>query len=223
MSHSIEALLFDTEQISSCISHELNDLLKYALKELNNGGSVDAAKAHIEHVIRRNTILRDYTYLMQNSERVTEISFDALFHEAQEELHELIGSTGATISCETLPTVQGRKRQWSQCFYHLLKNALMYHGDAPPNITVTTTHDDQWITIHFRDEGIGIRPALAPLAFGLFRRINPNDGIEAEGCGLTICKRVVENHGGQIKLDTQPTQYSRFTLILPASLNISAD
>lgn len=217
MTEPKSSLLFQLEQLSACIAHELNDPLEAALAALPDTPETAAARGHIEQVIRRNLLLRDFTYLMLNSEREGEVALEAVLETVLEALQPVIEEKQAVIERTELPRIRGRARQWRLCLQHLLHNALHYHGETPPVIHIGCDQVADGLHITLRDHGTGIRRELSPLAFGLFWRLEPDGSVAGEGCGLCFSRLIVENHGGELHLDSVPGEYSCFTIALPAA------
>jgi signal transduction histidine kinase len=76
-------------------------------------------------------------------------------------------------------------------------------------------NDKAHVKITFRDHGIGFEPKYADDVFKLFKRLHDID--TGTGIGLSLCKRVVENHGGHISVSSQPQKGTTFYIILPVS------
>jgi light-regulated signal transduction histidine kinase (bacteriophytochrome) len=66
------------------------------------------------------------------------------------------------------------------------------------------------------DNGIGIEPRYADKIFVIFQRLHPRDAYEGTGIGLALCRKIVEYHGGEIRLDTAYTGGTRLVFSLPA-------
>ncbi|MGE5545421.1 MAG: sensor histidine kinase [Solirubrobacterales bacterium] len=125
----------------------------------------------------------------------------------------------AEVTIGPLPRVQADRTQMGQLFQNLLTNALKYSRPGePPRIAVTAERvDDVW-RFTVSDNGIGIEPQYADYVFEVFRRLHTRDSYSGTGIGLAICKRVVENHGGRIWLDSVPGQGTAFHFTLPDAM-----
>ncbi|ELY55076.1 multi-sensor signal transduction histidine kinase [Natronococcus jeotgali DSM 18795] len=135
------------------------------------------------------------------------------------DLQVMIERQDAEITIEPLPTVQGDASQLRQLFQNLLSNAIEYSGDDPPRVHVGAERDgDRW-RLSVRDEGIGLDPAAADRVFQVFQRLHGPDEYDGTGIGLAICRRIVERHGGEIAVDSEPGEGATFAFTLPATVS----
>ncbi len=97
---------------------------------------------------------------------------------------------------------------------NLLENAVKY---SPPDgeITLGVEFDDQQSKIWIQDSGPGISAAEQEFIFDKFTRLNPEGDQKGFGLGLAYCRLAIEGHGGQIWVESEPNQGSRFTFTLP--------
>jgi PAS domain S-box-containing protein len=131
------------------------------------------------------------------------------------QLHLRVQETGATVTVDDLPTVTADARQMGQLLSNLLGNALKFHGEAPPQVHVFASREaDAW-RIGVRDNGIGIEPRHFGRIFQMFQRLHLRSAYEGTGIGLTVCKKVVERHGGRIEVESAPGAGATFYFTLP--------
>ena len=125
--------------------------------------------------------------------------------------------TDADVHVDDLPYVEGDGIQLRQLFQNLVENAVEYSGAAPPTIRITAEHrNDEWL-VSVEDEGIGIAPEARSRIFELFGRLHTLDEHEGTGIGLALCRRIVERHGGEIWVESEPGEGAPFSFTLPAS------
>ena len=153
------------------------------------------------------------------------------------DLELLVAEKKASIDIGALPIVRGHRRQLEQLFQNLLINALKYsRDDELPRISVAASrvsaedlrsempvagYNPSPITQHFyqvkvTDNGIGFHPDDAEKIFNVFTRLHSRDSYSGTGIGLSIAKKVVENHGGYIYANGEPGKGACFTVLLPA-------
>ena len=117
---------------------------------------------------------------------------------------------------DPLPTVFADGSQLVQLFQNLVGNAVKYHGAEPPRIHVSAKHDgDEWI-FSVQDNGLGIDPKYFEKVFVMFQRLHGREEFSGTGIGLTVCKKIVERHGGRIWVESELGKGSTFYFALPA-------
>lgn len=135
---------------------------------------------------------------------------DALFN-----LSHSIQASGAHISHTPLPTVPADASQLTQVLQNLIGNAIKFHGEAPPEIHVSARDEGNFWRFSVRDQGIGIAHEDAERIFQIFQRLHSREEYPGTGIGLSICKRVVERHGGDIGVISEPGRGAEFWFTLP--------
>ncbi|RDI72024.1 PAS domain S-box protein [Halopelagius longus] len=139
---------------------------------------------------------------------------DVLGH-VRADLQMRIAESDADVAVERLPTVEGDASQLRQLFQNLLGNAIQYSGDEPPQVEVTAERDGESWVVSVRDEGIGIDPDSQDRIFEVFRRLHTNDELPGTGIGLALCRRIVERHGGDIRVESEPGEGATFSCRFP--------
>ena len=118
---------------------------------------------------------------------------------------------------DDLPHVNGHLISLTRLFQNLIDNAIKYrHPDRIPAIEVGWQAKEQRILIWVRDNGIGMQQDGFDRAFLVFQRLVLKSEYEGNGIGLAVCKKIVEQHGGKIWIQSQPDQGSTFFIDLPA-------
>lgn len=125
-------------------------------------------------------------------------------------LQHTITASEAVITHEPLPTVHGNEAQLALVFHNLIENALTFRLAAPPLVHLwAERQDDMWM-FAVRDNGIGIDPTYAERIFLMFERLHSHAEYPGTGMGLTLCKKIVERHGGKIWVESQLGQGATF-------------
>lgn len=159
--------------------------------------------------------LLEYSRVDSGGDPFDSVDLNAVLGDVRIDLQVKIGEEDARITADALPSVEGDASQLRQLFQNLLSNAIEYHGDEPPRIHVSAAREgDEW-AISVRDEGIGIPPEQQDRVFELFTRLHAPEEYSGTGLGLTLCRRIVERHGGRIRVESEPERGSTFTFTLP--------
>ncbi|QXP60798.1 sensor histidine kinase [Olleya sp. HaHaR_3_96] len=152
-----------------------------------------------------------------------------LLEAAKQDLAEVISTEHAEITSDAFPTMTVIPFQIQQLFVNLLGNSIKYKIERQtPKITIThqiveAEKEDHIIKpkkpfyhkIVFTDNGIGFDNQYAEQIFTLFSRLHNKDEYSGTGIGLSICKKIVENHKGYITASGQPGKGAIFTVYLP--------
>ncbi|SEQ89610.1 PAS domain-containing protein [Natrinema salaciae] len=161
--------------------------------------------------------LLEYSRVETRGEPFEPVDLEAVFEAVREDLQLQLEETDAELTVEDLPRVEGDASQLRQVLQNLLSNAITYSGDEPPRVHVgAERRGDEW-TISVRDEGIGIDPDDQDRVFTIFDRLHSREKYEGTGIGLALCERIVERHGGDIWVDSEPGEGATFTVTLPDS------
>jgi PAS domain S-box-containing protein len=116
-----------------------------------------------------------------------------------------------------LPRVQADPLRLERILYNLLENAVKY-SPAGGEVRVSAKLEGEQLVIGVNDEGIGISAADQEKLFAPFQRLEKYPGgVRGVGLGLMVCRRLVEAHGGQIWVESEPGHGSTFFFTMPLS------
>lgn len=119
------------------------------------------------------------------------------------------------IHYDRLPQVQGNKTQISQLFLNLMSNALKFQANGNPTVTIDCKKNGKYYIFKVQDNGIGISPENHEKIFEMFRRLHTRTEFDGTGIGLATCKKIVDNHGGKIWVESEEGSGSSFFFTLP--------
>jgi signal transduction histidine kinase len=217
------------QRFAFMVSHELQEPLRMVrthgqLLERRLRGQLDPeSRENIEFVVRgterMDTFIRDMLSYSQSAEGNLQIRTTPLkvpLDMALVELEMVIRDSGARVTSEQLPTVDIDAMRISQVFRNLIANGIKYRSpERPPKIHVAVApRNSEWV-VTVADNGMGIEKQYAEQVFILFKRLHGRDK-SGSGVGLAICKQIVEQHGGEIWVESVPGEGSRFRFSLPA-------
>ena len=138
-----------------------------------------------------------------------------ILNQALVNLKVTIEERNAVVTHDALPPVVADGTQLVQVFQNLIGNAIKFRSDMRPEIHVSVAPRDREWLFSVRDNGIGIDLQYAERIFRIFQRLHSREEYPGTGAGLAICKKIVERHGGQIWVDSQPGKGSIFYFTLP--------
>jgi PAS domain S-box-containing protein len=215
--------------------HLFSDRLKHELEE-----KLTETQKHVferlEHASNRMaTLIDDLLSYSQTTRGVPDVETIDLNKKVQlvlEDLEVEVQQKAANIIVGPLPKVEANRRQMQQMFQNLITNALKYSkpGTAP-EIQITAQEvigkeakpdlpaesvNKKYHLLRMRDKGIGFAEEDAERIFNVFTRLHGNAEYKGTGIGLSIVRKVVENHHGFVWAESQPGQGATFNILLPA-------
>jgi PAS domain S-box-containing protein len=134
------------------------------------------------------------------------VAADAALRRALFNLRAAIEEAGAAVTHDPLPTLPADEGQLAQVFQNLIGNALKFRSASVPRIHVGVAEKETEWEFEVRDNGIGIEPQYYERIFMVFQRLHNKGEYPGTGIGLAICKKVVERHGGRIRVESRPAQ-----------------
>ncbi|MGB3291767.1 MAG: ATP-binding protein [Phormidesmis sp.] len=221
----------ELEQFAHVVSHDLQQPLQSILgfAQLLEVGYRDHAadepvNQYIAHIVkasrRMSGLIQDllaYSQVSQSAPSREPVDCNQVMAQILSDFKPVIRERQATVTTDSLPRVNGNKTRLAQLFQNLLSNALKYHPpDQAPQITVSVQAQEALWRFGIHDNGIGIDPGDFDRIFQIFRRLHSAADYPGTGIGLAICKKIVENHGGRIWVDSGPTAGTTFYFTLPA-------
>ena len=149
---------------------------------------------------------------MQDLKDVMDIVKANLRHRFEQNMSTLV------VRKENLPMIRAQKTQLIQLFQNLVSNGVKFKGDYDPIVEVDCKKEGAEYIFSVKDNGIGISKENREKVFEMFQRLHTTEEFEGTGIGLATCKRIVENLGGKIWLDSEPGKGSTFYFTVPATV-----
>ncbi|RSK43487.1 PAS domain-containing protein [Hymenobacter perfusus] len=153
-----------------------------------------------------------------NSQPIEAVDLRAMIEDVRLDLAPLVAATRARVllDLETCPTVYFTPKDLRSIVYNLLSNALKYHApEREPIVQVRAHCSDSQVFLEVTDNGLGLDEQQQRKLFMLFRRLHNH--VEGSGVGLYMVKRIVENAGGTVTVQSQAGRGSSFLVTLPRS------
>lgn len=211
-SHDLKAPIANIEGLTIALVKKLTSTL--LLDEEQNqilsliAASVSRLKATIAN-------LTQIAKVQKGEEEVELVSIQEVIYEVEQDLTTLLAATPVQID-KSLEVDEFRfaKKNLQSILYNLLSNAVKYASpERRPQIKIITQKQNEYLLIEVKDNGIGISENNLQKLFTMFKRFHTH--VEGTGIGLYIVKRIVENAGGKIEVDSKINVGTAFTIYLP--------
>jgi len=171
----------------------------------------------VQNTSRIFKLMHDFEVMAWASTSIPDgdVEMDEVMETAKAALGASIHASGAIITSTALPRIRGNGVALSRVFQNLLANAMKYRREERPVIQVSCRRSGRNWVFSVTDNGIGISPTDRTRIFAAFKRLHPQAMFGGSGLGLTICRRIIELHGGQIWLRSSSGHGSTFCFTLP--------
>jgi PAS domain S-box-containing protein len=206
--HDLKAPLRGIGSIAGIVCAEYGDVLDDKGRELLQMlvGRASRMYTHIDGILR-------YSKIGRSVEKKQKINTRELVEEI---VTSIAPPRNIRISVsKNLPTIESRKTLLVQVFQNLLDNAIKYMDKPQGHIKVDCTEEDRFWKFSIADNGCGIDEKYFDKIFKMFQTLNRRDEIESTGIGLSTVKKIVENLGGGIWVESRVGHGATFFFTLP--------
>lgn len=213
----------ELEQFAYVASHDLQEPLRivasYAqLLSRRYQGRLDSdADEFIAYIVdgavRMKQLINDllaYSRVNIQGTDFAQVDCEEVLRLALANLRMAAEESGAVVTHGPLPTIRGDASQLVQLFQNLIGNAIKFRGDRSPLIHLSAEEKETEWLFSIRDNGIGIAPEYNDRIFIIFQRLHKKEAYPGTGIGLAICRKIVERHGGTIRVEAAPERGSIF-------------
>lgn len=133
-----------------------------------------------------------------------------ILQEVLMDLRVAIEENKAVVHFYELPVIKMNQTQIRLIFQNLIENAIKFRSEQSPEIFISSRKTDEGWLFTVKDNGIGIDQEFQEKIFDLFVRLNNRHEYPGSGIGLAKCRRIVEQHGGRIWLESESGKGSTF-------------
>jgi PAS domain S-box-containing protein len=198
-----------------------SDLLKRSLGGRLEGESAEFLEFIVDASGRMQRLIRDllaYSRVGTAERRREVVSLSGPLGDALANLRVALEESGARVIVrpDPLPEATVDPGQLAQVFQNLVGNALKFRSTASPAIEIDAVPAAGGLQILVRDNGIGFDPQYRERIFEVFQRLHGPGRFPGTGIGLALCRKIIEQHGGQISADATPGHGAVFQFTLPA-------
>lgn len=217
----------ELEQFAYIASHDLQEPLRMVanytqlLAEKYKGKLDEKADQYIFYSVdgakRMQCLVADlltYSRVESQGKELLPVDANKVLKEVLRVLGKSIRTKEAVIRNEILPTVLADEAQLHQLFQNLISNAIKFSGNKKPEVEIgAKLQNNRWL-FSVKDNGIGIEMQYADRVFQMFQRLHTRDKYDGSGIGLTISKRIIERHQGNIWFESSLNEGTTFFFTL---------
>jgi signal transduction histidine kinase len=217
----------DLEQFASVASHDLQEplrmvtgylqLIEQRYKDKLDADGHEFIGFAVNGARRMQQLINDllaYARVDSRGKPFEPTDCNQVLEDVLANLTHAVEQSGAAITHDPLPTLDADATQLAQLFQNLIGNAIKFRGAEPPRIHVGAQRKNGDWQLSVSDNGIGIEARHFERIFAMFQRLHTAEQYPGTGIGLAICKKIVERHGGQIWVESEPGKGSTFHFTL---------
>lgn len=220
----------DLDNFATIAAHELQEPLRKILSYasmLEDSTSTEAERRKFLenvalHTRRMRQLVEDILSLSRvttNARAVEKVDLNKIIEDIASELQPRLTEIGAKLTYAELPLVVAEPRQMKQLFLNLISNSLKFRRPTVPMLVALScaSAPKGFARVDVSDNGIGFDAASTERIFRPFQRLNRKADYEGSGMGLSICRRIMLRHGGEISATVNPAGGAVFTIIMPSA------
>lgn len=217
----------ELERFAYVASHDLSEPLRaisaftQRLADKYRGRLDDDADDYIEFILDGSERMRQLIQALLTYSRLGREEIRPAWIDSGDLVRSTLAALGIgsedprVIVAEPLPRVHADPALLTQVLQNLVANALKFTGEREARVHISARREsDHWL-FQVADNGIGIDARYAERVFQVFERLHTREVFDGAGIGLSVCRRVVERHGGQIWIATGVATGTTFCFTLP--------
>lgn len=226
--HELKRSNEELEQFAYVASHDMQEPLRMigsyihlVQKNIETGNLNevnDFMKYVVEGVGRMQSLINDllqYSRVHKKGAAFANVNLNEVLKIAVAHLVNRINENEAEVVCDTMPQLSGDQSQLIRLFQNFIDNAIKFKAaKRKPIIQISVKEFDNYYEFSVADNGIGIDQKFYNRIFVIFQRLHTRTEYEGTGIGLAVCKKIVERHGGEIRLESKLEEGTTFYFTL---------
>ena len=219
VSHDLQAPLRGVSSFATFLEEDYKDKL--------DGEAVGYLKEIREGTARMSNLIQDLLALSRISRiknPFEEVDISELIEVVRKRIEFDINKHKVDLKIhQGMPTIVCDRIKLTEVFLNLINNAIKFSSkqETPPVVEVRYHDDDECHKFSVKDNGIGIDPKYHDQIFGIFKRLHSTDEFEGSGAGLSIVKKVIDDHKGRVWIESEAGKGTTFLFTIPKDLKIS--
>ena len=227
----------DLQQFAFVASHDLQEplrmissytqLLERKYKDKLDQDANDYIHFAVDGSVRMQKLLinlLEFSRVSTHAKIFEHVDTKTIVEQAISNLHQLITGSSALVTSDDLPVIKADEAQIVRVFQNLIENAIKFQRKTElPKIHITCTKQDEMHQFSVADNGIGIEKQYQDKVFIIFQRLHSVKDYPGTGIGLSICKRIVERHGGTMWFESVVNEGTTFYFTIPVNFKKGSD
>ncbi len=224
----------ELQQFAYVTSHDLQEPLRTIasftqLLDRRYKGKLDSdADEFMDYIVdaskRMQSLIKDlleYSKVTSKGEEFKLVNTKEIVKNIISDFHVILDENNGEVTCDSLPEVYANERLLTQVFQNLISNAIKYRKpEEPPRVHISSRKEGHEFVFSISDNGIGIDPEYFDRIFMIFQRLHTQGEYEGTGIGLAIVKKIIDQHGGRIWVESELGKGSTFYFTLPMKISI---
>ena len=153
--------------------------------------------------------LLEYSRITRGPQKYVRVDLEEVFDECHNNLKVAIQESNAVIDSDPLPVVIANRTQMIQLFQNLISNAIKFRSKKTPIIHITVYNNEDKHIFAVKDNGIGIDLKYQEQIFKVFQKLHSINEYDGTGIGLSLTKKIVQHHNGNIWVKSELGKGSR--------------
>ena len=185
------------------LDNDANDFIKFAVDGANRLQSLIVG-------------LLEFSRIKTSGKEFREVDVNRILNKVLTDIELQVNESGAVIEREKMPVINGDEAQIFRLFQNIIQNGIKFRREGvKPHITISFEKSGKEYIFIIKDNGIGIEEQYFERIFIIFQRLHTREEYPGTGIGLSICKRIVERHGGRIWIESKQGEGSSFCFTIP--------
>jgi signal transduction histidine kinase len=210
-SHDLKEPLLNINSFSKLLSKEIentdNEKLKGYANIINTGS--DRMYQLVESILEFSK-LADGKVL-----KFDRVDLNQILEQVRQSLEVKILEENVSLHVKDLPNTYGSASLLSSVFKNLIENAIKFNTSGHPKIEIDYKEENNKYLFSIKDNGIGVKGDFKESIFEMFNRLNIRNEFQGSGMGLSICKKIIELHKGEIWVENNKSEGSTFYFTIP--------
>jgi PAS domain S-box-containing protein len=198
-SHDLKSPIANMEGLSNLLRDILREKLGPEDQQLLGmlAEAIDKLKQTIADLAEITKVQKDL------HAKVEPLAFEQVLQDVLQDVDGLAKDTGAVVQADfKVSDLLYARKNLRSILYNLVSNAIKYRNpERPPQVRISTFTDGDYVVLQVQDNGLGIKKGQEQKLFNMFKRLHNH--VEGTGIGLYIVKRIIENNGGRIEVESE--------------------